>query len=447
MNTLLTADLTRYLVEPSADTGHENERVLLLVPTTTYRIGDFLDAAARLEIEVAVGSDQKHVLEEFSDGGTVTIDFENIEHGTSQILEYADKYPLKAIIGIDDETTLLAAKACQILGLRGSDPDAVESTRNKYLFRTRLANSGLQTPSFFLVQIDDDPFEAARRSNYPVVLKPLALSASRGVIRANNEEEFAAALKRIRAILKQSNLGEENAKNILVESYIPGQEVALEGILEYGKLQVLALFDKPDPLEGPFFEETIFVTPSRLPDQLQKEIHTTVESAAFHLGLREGAIHAELRINEVGVWLIEVAARSIGGNCARTLQFGAGARLEDVILRHAIGIDCQVANFRNESVATFEPNNKATGVMMIPIPTAGQLCNVEGIEAARNIEGIEDVTINIAIGQVLVPVPEGHRYLGFIFAKSATPEALEANLRKAHEQLSFIIEPIVPNSS
>ena len=326
---------------------------------------------------------------------------------------------------------------------RGCDPDAVESTRNKYLFRTRLANSGLQTPSFFLVQIENDPYETARGLNYPVVLKPLALSASRGVVRANNEKEFATALKRIRAILKQSDLCEENAENILVESYIPGQEVALEGILEYGKLQVLALFDKPDPLEGPFFEETIYVTPSRLPDQLQKEIHTTVERAVFHLGLLEGAIHAELRINEAGVWLIEVAARSIGGNCARTLQFGAGTRLEDVILRHAIGIDSQMANFRNESVSTFEPNNKATGVMMIPIPSAGQLCHVEGVEAARNIEGIEDITI--AIGQVLVPVPEGRRYLGFIFAKSATPEAVEANLRKAHEQLSFIIEPIVPN--
>ena len=291
MDLPLTADNVGHNVEQLADADRKISRVLLLVPTTTYRIGDFLDAATRLGIEVAVGSDQKHVLEEFSDGGTVTIDFKNIGRGTSQILDYANQYPLKAIIGIDDETTQVAANASQILGLRGNDPDAVGSTRNKYLFRTRLANSGLHAPSFFLVQVDENPYEIARSTHYPVVLKPLALSASRGVIRANTEEEFAAAFKRIRTILEQSDVNEDIARNILVESYIPGQEVALEGILENGKLQVLALFDKPEPLEGPFFEETIYVTPSRLSDILQDEIHTTVIDAVTHLGLQIGRAH------------------------------------------------------------------------------------------------------------------------------------------------------------
>ena len=419
-------------------------RILLLVPTTTYRIGDFLSSAARLGIEVTVGSDQQHVLEEFSDSGTLTVDFDNTELGQSQIIDFSRQYPLQAIVGIDDETTLIAAMSAQALGLRGNDPDAVEATRNKYQFRTRLANCGLNAPQFSLVAFDDDfteddfigddPFNTAGQFSYPVVLKPLALSASRGVIRADTPEEFKAAFKRIKLIIRQSEISAELAGHILVENYIPGIEVALEGILENGNLRLLALFDKPDPLIGPYFEETIYVTPSRLSVQTQDEIIATVANAVSHLGLREGAIHAELRINDDGVWPIEVATRSIGGNCARALRFGLSGNLEDVILRSATRADDE------EKPAITVPKNSAAGVMMIPIPMAGRLCQVDGIDAARAVAGIEDVTINIPLGQTLVPVPKGNKYLGFIFARSKTPEDVEANLRKAHALLRFSIE-------
>ncbi len=412
-------------------------RVLLLVPTTTYRIGDFLEAAQRLGIEVAVGSNHQHVLQEFSDGRTIDMDFDDIDHGISQIIEYAGKYPLKAIVGIDEETTLLAAAAARAMGLRGNDPDAVKATRNKLLFRTRLANSGLPAPQFSTIDINEDPAVAALQFSLPVVLKPLALSASRGVIRADTQDEFASAITRIGAIIKNSGIAPECTQHILVEKYIPGEEVALEGILEDGELTVLALFDKPDPLVGPFFEETIYVTPSCLPEFQKSAIYSTVRDAVSHLGLSQGPIHAELRINNDGVWLIELASRSIGGQCARALQFGGQVKLEDVILRQAIGLG---AFDENNSAAT-ERQYPASGVMMIPIPTAGKLCQVKGLDAARASEGISAVTINIAIGETLVPVPEGNRYLGFIFAKGTTPQAVEANLRRAHDLLEFIIEP------
>lgn len=406
-------------------------RILLLVPITTYRIGDFLDAAERLGLDVAVGSDQRHVLQEFSGGGTVTIDFKDVDRGTAQIVDYAGTYPLTAIVGIDDETTMVAAKASQALGLRYNAPESVEATRNKYRFRTSLANSGLRAPRFTLVRVGDDQVTAARRSFYPAVLKPLALSASRGVIRANNPAQFTAAFRRIRAILEDAEISSETARHILVEEYVPGQEVALEGLLEDGQLMVLALFDKPDPLEGPYFEETIYVTPSRLQEHVQDAIATTVSRAVATLGLREGPVHAELRINDKGVWLIEIAARSIGGHCSRALRFGASGRLEDVILRQALGLPVPIV----------EPDGPATGVMMIPIPAAGVLCRVAGLKAARAMAGIKDVTISIPLGETLVPVPEGHKYLGFIFAGADTPEAVEAALRKAHDQLEFTIEP------
>jgi len=399
------------------------------VPTTSYRISDFLEAAERLDVDVAVGSDQPQVLEQYSAGRTVTLAFKDGDRAVAEIVDYDRDYPLAAIIGVDDETTLIAAMAAKALKLRHNEPASIAATRNKHHFRTRLANSGIPAPWFTLAPVGDDLTFDVENLPYPVVLKPLALSASRGVIRADSPTQFAAAVRRISAILDAADIRGEAASHILVEEYLPGDEVALEGLLEDGQLTVLALFDKPDPLEGPFFEETLYVTPSRLPVQVQNAIAATVNSAVAALGLRQGPIHAELRINNDGIWLIEVAARSIGGLCSRALHFGAGGRLEDLILRHAqglpaptVGLDCP-----------------ATGVMMIPIPAAGVLRHVAGIEAARALENIDGVTISIPIGEILVPVPEGNRYLGFIFASGDTPEAVEAALRAAHDELEFAI--------
>ena len=422
--TIPTTNRAKVAKEPTA-----SGRLLLLVPTTSYRIGDFLQAAERLGVDVAVGSDQHSVLAQFSPGRIMTVDLMDLARGVSQIAGYHRDYPLAAIIGVDQETTLLAAKAGEALELRHNAPASVEATGNKYRFRNRLANSGLPAPWFTLLDLADDPGGQARNMPYPVVLKPLALSASRGVIRANDPQQFLAARKRIEAILAGSGQRGEAASHILVEAYIPGQEVALEGLLDAGELKVLALFDKPDPLEGPFFEETIYITPSRLPTGIQSDIAATVANGVATLGLRHGPIHAELRINAQGAWLIEVAARSIGGLCARALDFGGAGRLEDLIIRHALGIP-----------ATDGAAQTASGVMMIPIPCAGVLRQVDGLEAAAAVPGIQDITISIPLGDSLVPVPEGNRYLGFIFSNGATPDAVEAALRQAHGLLQFEIE-------
>lgn len=405
-------------------------RLLLLVPTSSYRIGDFLAAAERLAIDVAVGSDQGNVLEQYSGGSTVTLAFKDAERAVAQIEDYNRRYPLGGIIGVDDETTLIAAMAAKALKLRYNEPDSVAATRNKYNFRARLANSGLRTPWFTLASVADDPSRTAEDLRFPVVLKPLALSASRGVIRADNRQQFIVAFNRIRAILEDAEIDADLADHILIEGYIPGVEVALEGLLENGHLTILALFDKPDPLEGPFFEETIYVTPSRLPAQAQGEIATTVDRALASLGLREGPIHAELRVNNDGVWLIEVATRSIGGHCSRALHFGAAGRLEDIILRHAL----------QRPRPLIEHESWAAGVMMIPIPGAGILRQVDGLEGARALPLIDNVTIGIPLGETLVPVPEGNKYLGFIYASGDAPQPVEAALRQAHGRLRFILE-------
>ncbi|MCZ6745034.1 MAG: ATP-grasp domain-containing protein [Alphaproteobacteria bacterium] len=409
-------------------------RLLLLVPTTSYRVADFLDAAHSLGVEVAVGSNRRQVLEALAAGRTVTLDFHDLEKGVGQIVAYADEYPLKAIVAVDEEVTVLAAKASEALGLPHNAPDAVAAARNKYRMRTRLANSGLASPEFRLLSTGDDAERAARMSFYPCVLKPLALSASRGVIRADDPEAFVAAFHRIVKILERPDAGAggDEARHILAEGYIAGTEVALEGLLEGGRLTPLALFDKPDPMEGPYFEETIYLTPSRLPADVQDAITAATQRAAAALGLEDGPVHAEMRIVDGVPWVVEIAARSIGGLCSRILRFGAGVTLEELILSHALGLP----------VPSKEREGRAAGVMMIPVPRAGKLRQVRGLSDARAVAGIEEVTISIAIGGELVPLPEGYKYLGFIFAKAETPEAAEQALRQAHGALLFDIGPL-----
>jgi biotin carboxylase len=298
-----------------------------------------------------------------------------------------------------------------------------------------LAGAGVPSPSFKTVRLDADPRAAAARAAYPCVLKPLVLSASRGVIRANDEAAFVAAFARIAAILRAPEVADLGAgtDEILVEEFVPGVEVALEGLLEDGALRTLAVFDKPDPLDGPFFEETIYVTPSRHPEATQAAIVDVTARAARALGLSDGAVHAELRLRPtttgVEPVVLEIAARSIGGLCGRTLRFGTGMSLEELVLRRALG----------RPVPSFERQRAAAAVMMIPIPRGGVLEEVRGLDEARAVASIEDVTISLHKGQEVVPLPEGSRYLGFIFSRAATPPHAEAALREAHRQLEFVI--------
>jgi biotin carboxylase len=273
---------------------------------------------------------------------------------------------------------------------------------------------------------------AARGVAFPCVVKPLRLSASRGVIRANNIDQFIAAVRRISTLLRDDVAARgDAAENVLAEEYVPGLEVALEGLLVAGRLHVLALFDKPDPLEGPFFEETIYVTPSRLPDPTQQRIAKVTSDACAALGLADGPVHAELRVNDAGPWIIEVAARTIGGLCSRTLRFGTGMTLEEIVLRHAL----------RWPIDSLQRETRAAGVMMIPIPRAGRLQAVHGREVAEQVAGVVEVAITIPVGQDVVPLPEGWQYLGFIFTRAAEPADAESALRQAHARLSFDIAP------
>lgn len=408
-------------------------RVLLLMATQTYRASAFLEAASRLDLTVAVGSEEEPVLGHLNPSGNLLVDFHDLEGATDQIVEFASEYPLKAIVSTDDDGVVLAAMASDALGLSHNPLVAVRAARDKYLTRKTLVAAGMLTPQFERYLITDDPAEVAKQVNYPCVVKPLALAASRGVMRADDPEQFVTSFKRLTSILSEIEHVEQAGarEQILVENFIPGDEVAVEGMLFDGELLVLAIFDKPDPLNGPYFEETIYVTPSRQPPDVQEEIASTTGQAIAALGLTDGPIHAEMRVNKEGVWMLEVAPRSIGGYCSRALRFGMDVGLEELILERAL----------ERPLSSTEAASPASGVMMIPIPKAGILCEVQHVEQARQVTGINEIQLTIPVGQPVVPLPEGSQYLGFIFSRAEFPADAEAALRKAHEQLNFVILP------
>jgi biotin carboxylase len=389
-----------------------------------------VEAARRLGVDLTVASEEASTFEASRPDALLTLDFPHPAQAANQARAFAARYPVDGVLGVDDDTVVVAAEIAHALGLPGHSVAAAEAARDKYRQRELMGRHGVPIPWFQLHRLDEDIDALARTVAYPCVVKPLRLSASRGVIRADGPQEFAAAVRRLATILAQPDAAAcaDAADAFLVEEYIPGVEVALEGLFKSGALNVLALFDKPDPLEGPFFEETIYATPSQLPETAQRALGDTAALAGRAIGLSRGPVHAELRWNEKGPWLIELAARPIGGRCSAALRFQDGATLEDVVIREALGLP----------LGSLMREDRAAGVMMIPVPGAGILREVRGVAEARAVPGVEDVVITAHRGQTLVPWPEGSRYPGFIFARAAECADVVTALRTAHRRLTFV---------
>jgi biotin carboxylase len=415
-------------------------RFLILITTSTYRASAYLEAGARLGVPLTIASERTQSLAMANPRGHLTLDFLAPANATARIVDFARGQPIRAVVAPDDDGAILGAMAADALGLIGNPVRAVTTARDKLDSREALLRAGLPSPVFRALTLDDDASEVAGEVSYPCVLKPVFLSASRGVIRADDPAGFVNAFERVAALLRRPEvqaLGGERARLVLVEDFIPGDEVAVEGIVTDGRVRVLAIFDKPDPMDGPFFEETILVTPSRHPLEMQAGIADAVQRGIEALGLRHGPVHAELRVGDRGCWIIEIAPRSIGGLCSRTLRFTGGETLESLILRHAAG----------EDVSSIELTPGAAGVMMIPMPGEGVLRSIDGDARASGVAAIEEIHITVPPGQTLVPPPEGDRYLGFIFARATTPDEVESALREAHAHLRFTLDVPQPTET
>lgn len=412
------------------------KRVLIIATTTGYQIRSFGEAAAKLGVRLAFASDRCDQLEDPWWDNAIPIRFYDELGALQTIVEALASNPPDGVIAVGDRPVTVAARVNEAFSLPGNPLGAALATRNKLESRRVLQAAGMLVPKFRAISLADDPREPSLMFDYPSVVKPLAMSGSRGVIRADNAFEFVRAFERVRALMAQPNVRVERDSAhdmLLVESFIPGREYAVEGVLTNGSLQLFAIFDKPDPLDGPFFEETIYLTPSRESTPVQDAIATTVAAGAAAIGLRHGPLHAECRVNDAGVHLLEIAGRPIGGLCSKALRFvspGGEASLEEVLLRHAL----------QQDVGSFARERRASGVMMIPIPHRGVYRSVEGERDARAVPDIVDVQITAKPDAALIPLPEGRSYLGFIFARATTPLAVEQALRTAHAKLRFTID-------
>ena len=422
-------------------TNH-SKRLLLFTAKLGYQTRSFEDAARKLGVQLVYVTDRCHQLEDPWGDQAIAVHFETPEVAAYTVMEALRGQDVSGILALGDRPAAAAAYAARGLGVRYNHPAAVEACRSKLRMKEVFRNAGLSVSWFRSLPIDPTPEPVLLGISYPCVLKPLSLSASQGVVRANNREEFLSAAARVRRLLKSPEIlapREASLDQMLVEGYIPGREVAIEGLLTDGVLSVLAIFDKPDPLEGPYFEETIYVTPSRFPEPVQHSIEKCARDAVRALGLSHGPIHAEFRINEAGVWPLEVAPRPIGGLCARSLRFsfdGASEPigLEELLFRHALELPGW--NSPRERIAS--------GVMMIPVPQSGILEGVSGEEATLSIPGITELSITARLHDAIAAWPEGSSYLGFLFARGSTPEKVERTLREGHEKLSFTITPVLP---
>jgi biotin carboxylase len=472
-----------------------NVRVLILATTTGYQTRAFGEAAERLGVELVFATDRCHLIEDPWQDGAVAIRFNDEEASVAAILASADDRPIDGIVVVGDRPAVIAARVSQALGIAWHPPEAAAIGIHKLRTRERLRAANLPVPSWSVVTLSGRspavdgqspiprilpiPTHQSPQSptpnpqspqnpqppQFPCVVKPVALSGSRGVMRANDANELSAAIDRLRTLMQSPEVRAERNDahdTALIEAFIPGREYALEGLMHHGALHALAIFDKPDPLDGPFFEETIYVTPSSAPPDEQRAILDAVTRAAAAIGLHHGSIHAECRVNADGVFILEVAPRPIGGLCARALRFvpitddsilpspshrslqsptpnpqspvpnpQSPASFEELLLRHATG----------EAVHGWSRETDASGVMMIPIPRRGIYRGVDGVDAARDVPYVDDVRITAKPDQLLIPLPEGASYLGFIFARAAHPRDVERALRDAQARLAFQIAP------
>jgi len=419
----------------------KRKRVLVFASKLGYQTRSLDEAARKLAVDNVFVTDRCHQLDDPWGDRAIAVHFESPDAAAYAVLEAvrANGQAVDGILTFGDRPAVAAAYVARGLALAYNHPAAVQACRSKLRTREVFRDAGLPGPWFRTIALHPPPEPALLGISYPCVLKPMSLSASQGVIRANTREEFVGAAERIRKLLASPEIlatREANLDQVIVEGYIPGREVALEGLLTDGQLRVLTIFDKPDPLEGPYFEETIYVTPSRLSQSELRDVERCTRDAVRALGLTQGPIHAEFRINEQGVWPLEVAPRPIGGLCARALRFqhlddGGLIGLEELLLRHALHLPG--ADWPRES--------EASGVMMIPVPRSGILEKVDGDDHARAIPGISELQITARLHDHIAAWPEGSTYLGFLFSQAQSPEEAESALRAAHAKLRFTISP------
>ncbi len=405
------------------------KNVLLLVPTETYRAQAFIDAASQLGVTLTIASQDPLPLADRMGNRALVVSLDHPATAVDQIELASQSVHFDAIVSIDDTGLKTAAIACQRLGLRHISTSTTELAQNKIAMRQRLSSAKINQPRFQTYQDHEDLKEKLSAiGRFPVVLKPATLSGSIGVIRANSEQDVRESVPVVRSI--QQAHGCDRDFPIVIEEYINGREYAVEALVVGGRLQILTIFDKPQPLLGPFFAETIYVTPTSLPSQVTARLFCVLDEARATLGIETGPIHAEFRITDADeIYFVELAARSIGGTCSKAVPLAGRTSIEQLILAESLGLDVPNLVFENQ----------ASGVYMIPVPRKGRLRAINGIEKARAVRWITGIDMTYSVDSDVAPIPYDAKYLGFIFAKAPGTKTVVKALEEALQTLEMDI--------
>lgn len=361
------------------------------------------------------------------------------EQAIEQALRLHEQTSIGAVLGYEEDATLTVAHIAAALGLPAHPVAAAEAALDKPMMKQRFAAAGIPAADFIVAADEDEAVAWAEAGGYPVVVKPCRGSASQGVIRANDEHTLRQAYRRLRRIIRDHELdnGGRPPSAHLVERYLPGSELSCELLLQYGAPEVITEFGKPLPLTGPYFEESIYLTPPALGAALRREVHELSMAAAKALGFYHGPAHCEIRLTPDGPKVLEIAGRLLGGACAGSFRDRLGEDLDALLLRSALG----------ERITLPAPADDAptVGALMIPVPGEGRVVAVRGDDGARRVPGVRDVSLQTEPGEIVVPFPEQACYaVGFVSASGPDEAAVVGSLGQAAAQISLELTPLRP---
>lgn len=410
---------------PDKENGILLKKLLVILPANTYRAQRFLEAARKLGVDVFIATDSDFSPPDPSNSVIDGISFCDPKEAGRQIADIIRHQGPMSVLAVDEAAVEVAEWTRVALGLIDHPNSGILATRDKRELRQRLRENNISQPKTFdILELEQGRGEIP----FPVVVKPSKGSGSIGVTKAQNQQELTKSLITVQDVIAKMTISNQC---IVVEEYIPGVEFAVDILVTDGKLHVLVIFEKPDPLVGPFFAETIYVTPPHLTDSQLEALHSVIQKCIRALSINNGPLHLELRLTSANDWVpIDIASRSIGGNCSNALAFASNTSLEELIIQNALGLE--VINTQRE--------RRASGVYMIPAETLGTLVAVHGVEAALKVRFVEDIQITVKPGTKTVPLPFDNQYLGFIFAKAPGAKTVEKALRTARALLEIEVD-------
>ncbi len=392
------------------------KKLLLVIPENSYKSNDFVVAAEKLGIDFLIITDSEQVSSKFSD--TVIINKFDAELNKNNLKKLKD---VTHVLPVDHSALKFSGYLVDLLEVKGNKLESINLSMNKYESR-KIFNSllDIKVNNEIIKNIDD--VNTFINKNGTSVLKPIYGTASKSVLKINNVEKNKEQIEK----LMQDCFDQD----LVIEEYIDGKEYALEGTIINSELKKIVIFDKPVEYKHPYFEESIYITPSELSSEAEKRVVSIVDKACKKIGLEDGPVHVEFKINENQIFIIEINPRMIGGLCSRCLSFGLfKVSLEEIIL-HA---------FMNNELKNIELLNNYVGVLMIPTPKSGKFISINK-EELENIPNISNVEITVPEGSDLLEPPYGDKYLGFAFSQGIDKKTVNESLLTAMNLANPIIE-------